>query len=211
MSSRDYTIDTLRAIGLIGIILAHVSPPLFIKVARTFDVPLMVIVSGLSYSGSSSSALTYGKYCQKRVLRLIAPTWLFLVVFFSFFYTIDLLTGNNTMTLSKILHSFLLTNKGGIGYVWIIRVFVIVAILAPIAKTIGVKLKENRLHYVFIIVVLLFYSYFAEISNSHYKYNFSSISSIFYNEYIIYSVPYLLLFLIGITVKEMGAAFLGQP
>ena len=203
LASRDSTIDILRTIGLLGIILAHVSPPLLIKSVRSFDVPLMVIVSGFAYSSSSSSTLNFFNYYKKRLLRLIIPVWSFLIIFFLFFYTVDLLTGNDSVTISKILRSFMLLNKGGIGYVWIIRVFVTVAILAPLLKKIELKTEKNRWYYLFIAVVFYCYSYLAEISYSSYNYATSNIISITYNEYIMYAVPYSLFFLLGIIVKKI--------
>jgi fucose 4-O-acetylase-like acetyltransferase len=49
LNNRDLRIDILRVAGLLLIILAHVSPPFLLFQFRTFDVPLMVFVSGLSY------------------------------------------------------------------------------------------------------------------------------------------------------------------
>lgn len=47
---RDLYIDFLRFIGISLIILAHVEAPSGITQFRSFDVPLMVFVSGLSFS-----------------------------------------------------------------------------------------------------------------------------------------------------------------
>lgn len=48
---RDVEVDVLRSIGILLIILAHIKAPLVPTVIRCFDVPLMVFVSGLCYSG----------------------------------------------------------------------------------------------------------------------------------------------------------------
>ncbi|SFK21637.1 hypothetical protein SAMN04488079_106193 [Methylophaga sulfidovorans] len=46
---RDHRIDLLRFIGLSMIIFAHVGPPSILFQLRNFDVPLMVLISGMSY------------------------------------------------------------------------------------------------------------------------------------------------------------------
>ncbi len=46
---RDTRIDFLRFVGLIMIIFAHVNPPAVLFQLRNFDVPLMVLISGVSF------------------------------------------------------------------------------------------------------------------------------------------------------------------
>ena len=48
---RDYSIDILRFIELSGIILVHIEPAAFWCQLRSFDVPQMVLLSGVSYYG----------------------------------------------------------------------------------------------------------------------------------------------------------------
>lgn len=48
---RDPAVDLLRFIGISMIFLAHIGPPAALFQLRSFDVPLMIFVSGLSYSG----------------------------------------------------------------------------------------------------------------------------------------------------------------
>jgi len=48
-SSRVVQIDILRFIGLSLIVFAHVKPPTILFEIRSFDVPLMLFISGMSY------------------------------------------------------------------------------------------------------------------------------------------------------------------
>ena len=58
---RDLYIDFLRFIGISLIILAPVEAPAGITQFRSFDVPLMVFVSGLSFSTKGGDfGNTYG-------------------------------------------------------------------------------------------------------------------------------------------------------
>lgn len=50
---RDSSVDYLRVVGLLLIILAHVHAPKIVHQIRTFDVPLMVFTSGMCYAISS--------------------------------------------------------------------------------------------------------------------------------------------------------------
>jgi fucose 4-O-acetylase-like acetyltransferase len=129
--SRDLKIDTLKALGILCVILAHCHPPKWLMQLRNFDVPLMVLVSGyLFYTSFSKKQLSYWQYFQKRVIRLVNPVWLFLLVFFSTAYGIySLVAENYPFSVSDIVESFLLYE--GIGYVWVIRVFLLVALISP--------------------------------------------------------------------------------
>ena len=56
MSKRLFYIDLLKTIGLLAVILAHVNPPIWLKQMRSFDVSLLVIVSGYLAGMGSYSA-----------------------------------------------------------------------------------------------------------------------------------------------------------
>ena len=75
--ARDISIDILRCIALIGIVVIHCEPEsLWLRQIRNFDVPLMVFLSGVSYTLSIKDENTlidggYLKYVIKRFKRLI--------------------------------------------------------------------------------------------------------------------------------------------
>ena len=58
---RDNRIDILRTTGLAMIILAHVYPPPLLFHLRNFDVPLMVLLSGMSFVLSYNAAEPFGR------------------------------------------------------------------------------------------------------------------------------------------------------
>lgn len=146
---RDSRIDFLRFVGLSLIMLAHVDPPFFIFQIRNFDVPLMVIVSGMSLS-ISKNKIVFFDYVLKRFKRLIIPTWIFLCVFFVIFYCVK-----HKLDAQKVIDSFLL--DGGIGYVWIIKVFFIIALFVPVVRKIDNIIVNDRS---FICVFFLFCVFF---------------------------------------------------
>lgn len=123
---RDVVFDILRVIGLFSIILAHVNPPNVLWALRTFDVPLMVLVSGAVFQiGFSGRTIALGAYFRKRAFRLLAPVYVFLV----FYFAVSAIVTPGRFHGAMIWRTFLLLD--GIGYVWIIRVFLIVALIAP--------------------------------------------------------------------------------
>ena len=68
---RDPAVDLLRFIGISMIFLAHIGPPAALFQLRSFDVPLMIFVSGLSYSGRQ--VVGYASFVRKRLGRLLMP------------------------------------------------------------------------------------------------------------------------------------------
>lgn len=130
-SDRKAYIDFLKVIGIMAIILAHVSPPSIILQMRNFDVPLMVMISGYlaacSYNGDGLKEKRYQwRYIKKRILRLLAPTW----IFFTFYFLIMHIWGLENNTPQMILKTYLLQHDS-IGYVWVIWVYLMCAVAVP--------------------------------------------------------------------------------
>jgi len=141
--TRDNSIDILRFIGLSAIVLAHVKAPNTITQIRCFDVPLMLFISGLVYSGKVIS--NYWKFVKFRTLRLIVPTYLFLTTYLLLLSSASLIMGKNDFVTRELLYkSYLMI--GGIGYLWIIRVFLMIMLVTPLLGMINkVFIKNNTL------------------------------------------------------------------
>ena len=124
--TRDNSIDILRSFALIAIILIHCHPDSnFVCQLTEFNVPMMVFLSGVSYALSSKNE-SYGSYCWKRFKRLILPAWIFI---WGYGCVLSFLSSN-------FMAKFLLFNSIFYTYwfVWIIRVFFLIALLAPLFK-----------------------------------------------------------------------------
>lgn len=143
MIERRYDIDLLRVIGIIAIVLAHVGTvPNVIMQIRNFDVVLMVFIMGMSFVITGGDKGDYKAYVKKRFMRLVVPVWLFLVFFFVFFNLICFINGSNLFSLQDYIDSFLLSSglpgSKGCNYVWIFRVYFLMALVSPlIMKLIG--------------------------------------------------------------------------
>ncbi|MGF9856561.1 acyltransferase [Priestia endophytica] len=162
---RDTKIDILRFIAIICIIIAHSGAPTLIFQLRNFDVILMVLLLGTSFYLSQNNKISYINYIYKRFKRLIIPTWTFLTLFFVLFLIISLVVGNKYyFNLEQIITSYALV--GGIGFVWIMKVFFIVAIISPIILGVSKKIKSNQLYWLVLISLYVLYSILLIINNS---------------------------------------------
>lgn len=192
---RDERIDLLRFIGLAMVILAHVYPPMWVAQLRNFDVPLMVLVSALSFSASVKQE-SYGQYVWARVKRLVFPVWLFLSLYFAvqwaFTYPQALPDAN------KILRSY--TMLDGIGYVWVIRVFLLVALLAPFIYRFHQRTPQNSQYF---RVLLLWYLAY-EVAVAMLLPEISGISRTVLRNTVFDAVPFALLFALGLRIPAMS-------
>lgn len=200
---REDRIDVLRGIGLLCIILAHVEPPGILFQMRNFDVPLMVLVAGSAFAISTQNRPKFGyiKYIKNRFIRLVVPTWIFLLTFFIF-----------TLIASRVMHkpypfsshtilsSFLLLN--GIGYVWIIRVFILVSLIAPFTLSYS-KSPDNTPKQTCVAVFVVYAIYeilFRYIPNSDQTFLKAMLNDIIYM-----AIPYGFIFFLGTRLYAMRA------
>ncbi len=186
---RNLSLDLFRTIWLLCIVLAHVNPPDFLFQIRNFDVPFMVIISWYLYANldMKKPEWNFWPYIYKRFIRLILPVWIFLSIFFAYFWWLSNFTWTGfPFSFREIWWSFLLWD--GIWYVWIIRIFFIIALIWPLA----VKLL-NKSRHKFKIIVFAYLSY----ELLWYLFSQTSLSVLekeFFRESVFYVIPYLLLF-----------------
>ncbi|MEH1912112.1 acyltransferase family protein [Nostoc sp.] len=199
---RDIRFDILKTIALIFIIFAHVGPEnnIFFDIRR-FDVPLMVIASGtLYYYSANNKNISFWNYLQKRLPRLIAPVWLFLTFFFISANLIFLLLAKPyPFSSSEIIETFFFLK--GIGYVWIIRVFTLVAIFAnPLLKLYKFCKSENKFLALLFLIYLGYEILFIKIGrfNLH-----NQIIIQLIDDYLFYLIPYGCLFGLGIVLLQL--------
>lgn len=187
MEKRDYKIDFLKAIGVCLIILAHTTIPEVVSQFRSFDVPLMVIISAILANRTYKSGNTL-QYIKKRFIRLIIPTYIFLIVFFM----IMLVFQRNNLTLELIVNSFLLQKNDSIGFVWIILVYFMCAILIPFINKINIKKTKN------IICIFIIYITYEILAYFKIGFEYNIWYSIFY-----YIIPYGIITIIGYNYEKL--------
>ena len=184
MQDRDESLDILRSIAFIGLIIAHVNPPVFLMQLRNFDVPMMVFISGVAFAMSPGRKKCYIHYVMKRFVRIILPTWLFLFVYY-------FIVENKSIIFT--FSSFTLLTW---WYVWIMRVFFVISLFAPLVYFIVNKVSLKTYIVVFCFLLLL-YEFF-EIVLDH------RINSSLYT-FAIMNFPYILVFSVGVVISRLNS------
>lgn len=192
---RNENVDILRFIGLAMIILAHTGPSGWLFQLRNFDVPLMVLISGISYSLSHRNE-SYTAYLWKRVKRLLFPVWIFLTAYF-FLMSV---TGypKPLPHLGTIATSYTLIS--GIGYVWVIRVFLMVALLAPFLHCFTCRVNSNLHYYVSLALIYFGYELLLYLTKPYLE---STAGQLILQTFF-YFIPYSIIFAMGLKFIELS-------
>ena len=194
MRFRDGYIDFLRAIGLLLLIGVHVNAPEWYKPLRSFDVPLMVFISAVCYKPLRGGYLAYG---IKRFKRIYTPVFVFLTLFFIGTGVLSMAIDRTVFQPSQIIGSYLMLNSPSIGYVWIMRIFLLMALIIPLLDKV---LKNVRFIVVMIsiFIILIAQSIIANLSG----YIDNSIFRFLFDEIILYMVGYSPLVILGLKIKQ---------
>ncbi|MEH2104737.1 acyltransferase [Nostoc sp.] len=201
--TRDIRFDILKTLGIFSIILAHIIPQNIFFNIRNFDVPLMVIVSGsLFYCSSYKKNYSLLTYLHRRIPRLIAPVWLFLSFYFISISVVSYLLGKDYPFLLKkhIINSFLLLD--GIGYVWVIRVFILMAIISTIIMNLYKSCRSKNHFFTVLLFIYICYEILLKIATTINLVNIPFLSSLI-NNYVFYTISYGCLFGLGIALPTM--------
>ncbi len=193
MAERNNYIDFLRFIGITLIVLAHIGAPYTITQIRTFDVPLMMFVSGLSFSGKAITP-SWRKFYWPRVKRILIPVYVFLTFYFVIFAILKL-----PLSWSLIWNSYMLTTDNSIGFVWIMRVFLLIMLVTPLWSNVVIKRFKSWQVYLLISLLFILECVLVYISKQSEK---SFIFTI-YNETIPYLAGYSIFFLLGLRLRNV--------
>lgn len=181
---RDIEIDILKFIGLVGLIASHTFTDNLILQIRSFDVNLLVIISAYLVDRSQNNhSMTYYDYCKKRVKRLLFPTWIFITIYL----IANICFKFQEYTIKQIVRSYLLLNNS-IGYVWIIYVYLICAVIMPFLIRIETSSIYAKAVY---IVGNLIYLCLASVSDSY-----------VYQLVVLYPIAYGLISFLGILISR---------
>ncbi|MED3870946.1 acyltransferase [Priestia megaterium] len=201
---RDVRIDILRCIAIVAIILAHSEPSGLIFQLRNFDVILMVLLLGTSFYLSNTKkkqTVSYPVYLGKRFKRLIVPTWIFLTVFFVLFYIISLIEGTKYyFNFNDVFMSYSMFDESkGIGYVWIMKVFFLIALVSPFLLKLNQKFESNTKYFLILISSYVGYA-LLQLLNPILTGSFQ----VFFENFILYGIGYGLVAAFGMRLKLLS-------
>lgn len=198
IKSRNTTIDLLRFIGLSLIILAHVKPTVqsseLLFQLRIFDVPLMLFISGLAYSGRKADFSA--QFFIKRIKRLVIPVYIFLTAYFIAVFIARLAGIDFGVRVNHVVGSYLLME--GIGYVWVIRVFLIISMLTPCFLLLDRKIRSNSQWCLIMVGTLIVDELL--ITNG------VGVNSLFVREFVYYGIGYGLMFFLGLRYRHFSGS-----
>lgn len=180
-NKRDGSIDVLRWIALTGIILVHSKPDLFWTQLRNFDVPLMVLLSAVCF-GSVGGGFSYYNYLQKRFIRLVLPSWIFLTFYFVGTYILT-----HHVSIHKVVMCYTLTTS---WYLWIIRILVGMAIIAPFLRMLSERLKLRNL----LAICAMLFGATELLTMFSFGY--------FYKVAVMF-IPYTAIYLLGMNIRKL--------
>lgn len=201
ITQRDDSIDFLRFLGAIAIMLAHADPPTWLAQLRNFGTPMLIIVSALSVVVVfRNRPFVTADFLRRRLPRVALPPWLFLTAFFGAALVVaDVLGKPFPFTSDVVVGSYALTS--GIGYLWVFKVYVIVALLTPVM----IRFKEvmpNRAIY-FAIIIGVYAGYEALYALLQARVHDDNVMA-FVDDTLIVGLPYAVLFAYGLQLEELS-------
>ncbi len=193
---RDNRIDLLRFIGLAMIIFAHIGPPSVLFQLRNFDVPLMVLVSGMAFGLSYKASEAYLSYIWKRIMRLLFPVWIFLTIYFIILAIFQ--SDSAVLNFKTIFTSYTLID--GIGYVWIIKVFLLVALVSPFIFTYNKNTNSHSIYFLVLTTYFLVYEIMRYLSLPYIHEGIGRLISLITHDII----PYSIVFAVGLRLPSLN-------
>lgn len=149
---RYYYVDIVKFIAVVCLFLAHVNTPSVLMEIRGFDVPTMVVLSGILAKSSYERSNNSYEFIIRRVKRLVIPTWIFLVGFYICMFFVGQMP-----SYSDIFKSFLFQRDSGLaGYVWVIWIYILCALVVPFYSKIISKRNKKHILYIIITIIVIY-------------------------------------------------------
>ncbi|MFZ5940867.1 MAG: acyltransferase family protein [Bacteroidota bacterium] len=195
---RDVSLDLMRFLGILVIMVAHADPPGWLYQLRNFGTPLLIITSALTHSLIyQRKKLEVKPFLRKRLSRIVFPAWIFLTFFYPFLYFVTrVLHVDYPFKFIDILLSYPLYS----GFVWIFKVYFILALITPFSLAYRKKVTHTGVYMLILILAWAFHEasfYFTEgIIGKNYR--------DFFDNVIFVIIPYSVLYLYGFKLGELS-------
>lgn len=201
-AQRDMRLDFMRAFGTLTIIVPHVLSPNILVQIRAFDVVMLVFVSGMSYAYQAmcnKQSYGYYQYIKKRCKKLLIPTIILIFAVYCSVNIVSIALSNGVYYSVQDLVKSLLLFEDGIGYVWIIKVYLGLALIAPLIWKYIDRIDNE---FFLFLVCSIIYIFCCVVQVVIQNINVPVINVIF-EEYIFYIVAYAIPFFVGMyTCKK---------
>lgn len=186
--------------GLMIIMIAHASPPGWLFQLRNFGTPLLIFGSALTYAYIYKYRTVQPlRFYKKRLKALIIPPWIFLSLFFSIYLIrAQLVNIEFPFQVQQVFESYLFLE--GIGFVWIFKIYIGLALLTPIAIWINNR-KANQTNLALAIIA----SYILyEVLVAYLQINLDTENFRFISTTLLIFIPYGLLYIYSFSIGELS-------
>lgn len=198
IKKRDFSLDLLRFLGVLVIMVAHAEPPSWLYQLRNFGTPLLVVASALTYEFIyRHKRMEIKSFYKRRLSRLIFPAWMFLAVFFAFFTLTSQIAGQPNPFSPKIMADSYYFS--GILYIWILKVYIVLALITPFALKIESKVKSSIIYYTVLFFLYAAYEILFAIFSPYIPVNYRPVLC----SNVLLFIPYTLLFLYGLKLGKL--------
>ncbi|OEE10476.1 acyltransferase family protein [Vibrio cyclitrophicus] len=153
---RNIAIDYARALAIVSIIMAHTIDNTYVQQIRNFDVILMVLVSGITFSLSNNNKNSFKHYIIKRFKQIILPTWIFITIYVILAYFVNPVA--EILNYSVLIKAYLLS--GGIGYLWFIKLIFFISIFSTTMLMINEKIECKSIYLGILLLIGYLSSYY---------------------------------------------------
>ena len=196
---RDQRIDFLRFFGALLVMLAHTEPPEWLFQLRNFGTPLLIVVSALSVAVVfRDKALQPWPFLRRRLVKLTLPAWTFLTIFFGVAFAFSIVRGKAfPFSAHDVLTSY--TFDSGIGYVWIFKIYVTIALLTPWLLRFKARVRDKSTYFAILIVTYVVYEALVWLLDI----NVHSARMLAFADNIVVVLPYAILFAYGLQLDEL--------
>lgn len=200
MLARDVSLDYMRFFGILIIMVAHAEPPEWLFQLRNFGTPLLIVSSAATfaviYRQRSLNALNFLK---KRLSKLIFPAWAFLTFFFAFWGFVAWAMGKSyPFDQREMLDSY--TFYKGIGFVWVFKIYIMLALLTPLAFQFHNRIRSNWVYFTLLLIIYALYEMLLEFLTPY----IPASKETFASRVIFVIIPYALLYLYGLKLVELS-------
>lgn len=199
MKDRNLNLDAMRLLGILIIMIAHSSPPGWLFQLRNFGTPLLIVSSALTYSLIfSRKKININKFYKKRLIRLIFPAWLFLGFFFISSYALTKPFGiAYPFSSNEIFSSFLFMD--GIGFVWILKIYIILALITPLALYLNHNIKNNSTYFTGLVLAYVTYEILVHVLSL----SISGYLETVLNDIVFIAIAYSIVFFYGFRLSTL--------
>ena len=177
-SKRDETLDVLKGIGIILMVIGHTGVP-FREWIYLFHMPIFLIASGYLWNPKNSvSFSSVKKYISKKIITLWVPYIIiniFAVLFNNFFLMIGIYAPSDTALpnvyvseywdnitmLKKIIKVICFGSAGGLtGVTWYLRMLFVVSVCHMILVYVEKNIPFKKFYWLLIIILFCIFSAF---------------------------------------------------